>query len=154
MKNEKLQCPNEVNLNLVRSEILAVDPSAEVYVLAGNIVQVIHGSSENDFSELVNNHDGSAQNAAEASLAAWEAIKAERAQATEEITVIVDGMELDGDEEAQTRMARAITGLEPEETQRWKLTDNTWVELTREKLKEALRLAGQAQTQLWEDFMP
>ena len=153
MKNEKLKCPNEVNLAMVRAEIQAIEPSAEIYLLPDNTVQIIH-DTDTTFNDVVNNHDGSAQNAAEIALAQWESIKEERTKAVEAITVVVDGMEFDGDEESQTRMSRAITGLEPGETQLWKLTDNSIVYPTREQLKAALRLAGEQQTLLWAQYVP
>lgn len=65
------------------------------------------------------------------------------------ITVEVQGMVFQGDEISQTRMARAITALQPEETILWVLADNTAVQATREQLIEALRLAGQAQAAIW-----
>ena len=153
MKNEKLKCPNEVNLAMVRAEIQAIEPSAEIYLLPDNTVQIIH-DTDTTFNDVVYNHDGSAQNAADIALAQWESIKEERTKAVEAITVVVDGMEFDGDEESQTRMSRAITGLEPGETQLWKLTDNTIVYPTREQLKSALRAAGERQTELWAQYVP
>lgn len=55
----------------------------------------------------------------------------------------------DGDEEAQGRMARTITALDPGETTLWVLADNKPATVTREELREALRLAGEAQTTIW-----
>jgi len=109
--------------------------------------------SDNDFTEVVNSHDGTVQNANDAALAAWEVIKADRTEAVAQITVEVDGMVFDGDEQSQTRMSRAITGLEPGETQLWKLTDHSIVYPTREQLKAALRLAGEEQTRLWSEYL-
>ena len=152
MKNEKIKCPNEVNLVAVRDQIQTVEPSAQVYLLPDDTVQIVH-DSENDFTEVVNSHDGTVQNANDAALAAWEVIKADRTEAVAQITVEVDGMVFDGDEQSQTRMSRAITGLEPGETQLWKLTDHSIVYPTREQLKAALRLAGEEQTRLWSEYL-
>lgn len=55
----------------------------------------------------------------------------------------------DGDEEAQGRMARAIVALNDGETTLWVLSDNTPVTVTKEELKEALRLAGAEMTTIW-----
>lgn len=80
--------------------------------------------------------------------------KAERAEAVSKITVTVDGMEFDGDETAQDRMARAITmfqanSLPADTVTPWVLADNTIAEVTVAQLSKALLLAGQAQTALW-----
>lgn len=55
----------------------------------------------------------------------------------------------DGDEESQTRMARAIVGLGEGELLGWVLADNTQVQVGSVELKEALKLAGAAQSELW-----
>lgn len=81
--------------------------------------------------------------------------KAERAEAVEAITVEVDGMVFDGDEESQTRLSRTISaavalGVDLETyTQTWVLADNTIAQPTIKQLAEALKLAGEAQTALW-----
>lgn len=71
----------------------------------------------------------------------------------EEVTQIVvttsNGMTFDGHEDAQNRMARAITGMEDTDEILWVLADNTPARVSKAELKEALRLAGQAQTELW-----
>lgn len=79
------------------------------------------------------------------------ATKAERAAAVEQITVTTaSGKTFDGDETSQGRMARAVTALDPGQTTLWILADNTPdLAVTREELREALRLAGQAQTAVW-----
>lgn len=148
----KLKCSNEINTFSLREEIKALAPDAVVWVLSGGIVQV-QNHGDVDLTEVIENHDGSVENANDAALAAWEAIKADRTEAVAQITVEIDGMVFDGDEESQTRMARAITGLEPNETQLWKLTDHSIVYPTREQLKAALRLAGEEQTRLWAEYL-
>lgn len=75
--------------------------------------------------------------------------KAERADAVSKIIVTVDGMKFDGDEESQQRVARSIIALEDGETMPWVLYDNTIAEVTKEQLKQVLRLAGQKQSELW-----
>ena len=80
--------------------------------------------------------------------------KALRTEAVSKITVTVDGMEFDGDEIAQDRMARAITMFQannlPADYQTdWVLADNTIAKVTVAQLSQALLLAGQAQTALW-----
>lgn len=75
--------------------------------------------------------------------------KAERADAVSKIIVTVDGMAFDGDEESQQRVARSIIALEDGETMPWVLYDNTIAEVTKEQLKQVLRLAGQKQSELW-----
>lgn len=81
--------------------------------------------------------------------------KAERAEAVEAITVEVDGMVFDGDEESQTRLSRTISaavalGVDLDTyTQTWVLADNAIAQPTIKQLAEALKLAGEAQTALW-----
>lgn len=77
--------------------------------------------------------------------------KVERTAAVEQITVTTaTGKTFDGDEISQGRMGRAIIALEPLEKTLWILADNTPdPAVTREELREALRLAGAAQTAIW-----
>jgi hypothetical protein len=72
-------------------------------------------------------------------------------QATVEALIVttVSGKLFDGDETSQGRMSRAINALDPLETTVWILADNTPAMVTREELREALRLAGAAQTAVW-----
>ena len=80
--------------------------------------------------------------------------KAERADAVSKITVTVDGMVFDGDEVSQERMARTITaavatGEDMSATTTWVLADNTVAQVSMQQLAQALRAAGEAQTELW-----
>lgn len=79
-----------------------------------------------------------------------ELFKASREQAVKSITVTtLSGKTFDGDEKSQDRMARAVAVGSPGETTTWVLADNSQAVVTWEELKEALKLAGQAQTELW-----
>ena len=75
--------------------------------------------------------------------------KEERADYVSKIIVEVEGMKFDGDETSQDRMARSIVALNDEETVQWVLADNTIAQVTKEQLRQALRLAGEAQTAIW-----
>lgn len=80
--------------------------------------------------------------------------KAERADAVSKITVTVDGMVFDGDEISQERMSRTITaavatGEDMSATTTWVLADNTVAKVSIKQLAQALRAAGEQQTQLW-----
>lgn len=75
--------------------------------------------------------------------------KTDRAEAVSKITVEFDGMTFDGDEESQQRIARSIIALGDGETMPWVLHDNTIAEVSKEQLKQVLRLAGQKQSELW-----
>lgn len=82
------------------------------------------------------------------------AAKNVRAQAVSKIVVVVDGMTFDGDETSQERMARTITaavatGEDMSATTTWVLADNTVAQVTIRQLAQALRLAGEQQTELW-----
>ena len=86
---------------------------------------------------------------------ALEEAKKERADIVSKIKVTVDGMEFDGDEVAQTRMGRTIAaaialGVDIDTyTQTWVLANNTVAQPTIKQLAEALKLAGEAQTDAW-----
>lgn len=75
--------------------------------------------------------------------------KADRQAAVDSITVDVDSLIFDGDEISQARMARALLVLQDGETTLWVLADNSPAQVSRGQLKEALRLAGIRQTELW-----
>ena len=75
--------------------------------------------------------------------------KAERADYVSKLVVTVDGMQFDGDETSQDRMARSIIALDLDEKVQWVLADNTIAMVTRAQLRQALRLAGEAQTAIW-----
>lgn len=62
---------------------------------------------------------------------------------------VSSGKVFDGDEVSQDRMARAVAAGDPGQTTQWKLADNTAAVVTYAELREALRLAGQAQTAIW-----
>jgi hypothetical protein len=77
--------------------------------------------------------------------------KVARAAAVAAIAVTVGDKTFDGDEQSQTRMARAILGLRAAgvPTIVWTLADNTVTPVTEAELTQALILAGQAQAALW-----
>jgi hypothetical protein len=76
--------------------------------------------------------------------------RAERADAVAALTVTVDGMTFDGDEAAQTRMARAVLMADsPDELTEWVLADSSVAQVSAAQLRRACREAGQAQTRLW-----
>lgn len=83
--------------------------------------------------------------------------KSERAEAVKTITVEVDGLIFDGDEDSQTRMARTITasqalGLPEDSTISWAMADtnaNKVEQVTIAQLSKALYLAGFKQSELW-----
>ncbi len=77
------------------------------------------------------------------------AAKTERAEAVEKITVKVGGMVFDGDEVSQQRIARSILALEDGEAMSWVLHNNKVASVTKEQLKQVLRLAGERMTELW-----
>jgi len=78
--------------------------------------------------------------------------KAKQKRQTDVESIVVTsalGNAFDGNEEAQTRMARAIVALGELNTTQWVLANNTVVEVTREELLEVLQLAGAQQTAIW-----
>ena len=80
-----------------------------------------------------------------------EEAKQARQAAVDAITVEVNGKVFDGDETSQTRMSRAIFGMQAtgQETITWVLADNTVTQATQAELTEALCLAGARQAELW-----
>lgn len=75
--------------------------------------------------------------------------KIERADYVSKLIVEVDGLLFDGDETSQDRMARSIVALNDGETVQWVLANNTIVNVSKEQLRQALRLSGEAQTAIW-----
>jgi len=76
--------------------------------------------------------------------------KQQRSNAVSAITVTTSaGNVFDGDEESQGRMARAVIAMDDGDTAVWILADNAVTTVGRAELREALRLAGIAQTELW-----
>lgn len=84
-----------------------------------------------------------------------DAAKAERATKVGALTVTVDGMVFDADETSQNRMSRVVAGAQAlgvdmnTTTQIWVLADNTVATPTVAQLAQALKLAGQKQSELW-----
>lgn len=80
-----------------------------------------------------------------------EARKEARTEAVSAIKVTVGGKVFDGDETSQTRMTRAIVGMQAAgvSTINWTLANNAVAEVTVAELTEALILAGQRQAELW-----
>ena len=83
--------------------------------------------------------------------------KSERASEVSKITVEVDGLIFDGDEDSQTRMSRTITasqalGLPEDTTISWAMADTNpkkVEQVTVKQLAQALYLAGLKQSELW-----
>jgi hypothetical protein len=80
-----------------------------------------------------------------------EEFKARRTAAVASILVDVDGLQFDGDETSQGRMARAIIALNAAgvESTVWVLANNEPVSVSVEQLSRALVLAGLEQSRLW-----
>ena len=83
-----------------------------------------------------------------------DAAKAERATQVGRLTVTVDGMVFDADETSQNRMSRVVSGaqalgIDQSTTQVWVLADNTVAQPTVAQLAQALKLAGEKQSELW-----
>lgn len=76
--------------------------------------------------------------------------KAERAIAVAALTITTEaGNVFDADETSQGRMARAVVAMEAGDVIQWVLSDNSIVDVDASELKEALKLAGAAQSALW-----
>jgi len=106
------------------------------YVIDGAVVRRVYTVEDTPAEEL----------AAQALAAA----KAARQAEVEAIKVTtVAGNTFDGDEDAQNRMSRAVTSMEPGDTIPWVLADNTVAVVEQDELKEALRLAGAAMAEIW-----
>lgn len=80
----------------------------------------------------------------------YQSWKAARHVAVKAITVEVGGRMYDGDETSQNRMARVVAAADSlDDVVSWTLADNSTAFVTARELKEALRLAGLKQTELW-----
>lgn len=101
------------------------------------------------------NKETVAQKEAKAAAAAYQQWRSGRQAAVDAITVEVDGIVFDGDEVAQARMARAVTAADTlTETTEWTLHNNSVAIVTVQQLKTACRLAGEAQTAIWNEGRP
>lgn len=79
-----------------------------------------------------------------------EAAKRVRAKSVSAIVVTTQsGKSFDGDEVSQGRMARAVVGMDDDDSIEWVLSDNTVTSVSKSELREALRLAGAAQSAMW-----
>ncbi|USD29468.1 DUF4376 domain-containing protein [Pseudoalteromonas sp. SCSIO 43201] len=78
-----------------------------------------------------------------------ERFKSQRAANVSSITVEVDGLTFDGDEQSQQRMIRAILLMTENDTQRWVLANNTVADVTKAQLMQACLLAAAQQSDLW-----
>lgn len=80
-----------------------------------------------------------------------EEAKRVRKEAVAAIKVEVDGMTFDGDEVAQSRMARAITAADVAgmDSTVWVLADNTVANVTKAQLQQALTKSMLAMAELW-----
>lgn len=75
--------------------------------------------------------------------------KYERAAKVEALTVEVDGMVFDADETSQARMSVAASSMTDDELNVWVLYDNSVVQVTKDQLLQACRLARIAQSAIW-----
>lgn len=81
--------------------------------------------------------------------------KQERAALVGAITVRVGTNLYQGDELSQGRMARFIAASTSDNDEvEWTLADNTVATVTISNLRDALRLAGLRQTEIWNDGRP
>jgi len=104
-----------------------------------------------DWGEVVTVSEKSRQKF-EQDYATW---KQERAALVGAITVRVGTNLYQGDELSQGRMARFIAASTSDNDEvEWTLADNTVATVTISNLRDALRLAGLRQTEIWNDGRP
>lgn len=89
------------------------------------------------------------QRAHEAAMPLTQAKAARAAEVESLVVTTTTGKAFDGNEEAQGRMARAVVAMGEADTTLWVLADNTPARVTLAELREALRLASEAQTAIW-----
>ena len=88
----------------------------------------------------------------DADYATW---KQERAVLVAAIVVQVGDHLYQGDELSQSRMARFVAASTSDSDEvEWTLADNTVATVTISNLRDALRLAGLRQTEIWNDGRP
>lgn len=75
--------------------------------------------------------------------------KQREGQVAKILVTTTQGNVFDGDEISQGRMARAILSMEDGESTLWVMANNTPTMVSKLELREALRMAGQAQTSVW-----
>lgn len=86
--------------------------------------------------------------------------KLARQKQVDKLVVKVDDMIFDADEESQHRISKVLTaaialGLDFDTTtQKWRMADNTDHEPTLAQMAEALKMAVDAQTEIWFEYTP
>ena len=65
------------------------------------------------------------------------------------LTVTVDGMVFDANEQSQLRLSTRLSSMSLTDTVKWKLHDNSSKMVTGQQIKSVLRLAGGVTTDLW-----
>ena len=86
--------------------------------------------------------------------AEYQTWKSERQNKVDNIEVEYNGVIYQGDELSQTRMARAISAMDDNETIEWVAKDNSIQILSKADLSAILKEAGIKQTQIWNDGRP
>lgn len=112
----------------------------------GDVVKPTNTASENEDGKWYRNYDVRSYTDEERIKKA----KQDREIAVKSIIITTaSNKSFDGNEEAQNRMARAIVGMNAEDSINWVLADNTIASVSKAELQEALYLAGQEQAALW-----
>lgn len=112
------------------------------------VIEVNLATGENTSRQMTNEEIEAIQNPSKADLINEK--KAIRGIDVSKILVTTSfGNTFDGNEDAQNRMARALVGMEEYDSIHWVLSDNSIVNVTKAELREALRVAGQRQAELW-----
>lgn len=124
------------------------DNTLSKYAQAADWCNANHATIEDkgDYYEVVALPEPTPEELAEQALAQAKQV---RAEAVEALTVEVDGMVFDADEQSQARMSVAASSMTDDETNIWVLHDNTVVRVTKAQLLEACRLARLAQSAIW-----
>ena len=146
-------CPNEINLKSLTVSVLDLCSTAEVYLLPGNKVQICT-SSDKDFTSIVENHDGSAQNIIDAEILAWEVAVETNKELCENIIVEHGGNQYKASEKYQTRMVNLLLTIEDSVPQVWPTYGGEAVFLFKADFLEILKKAKQREHEIWQDFIP
>jgi len=150
---KKYTCPNEVNLKSLKALILDSFPTAEVYLLPNSVVQICTDSDE-DFSDVVESHDGAAQNLIDAEILAWDTAVEKNKELCENIIVEHNGNQYKASEKYQTRINNLLPTIEGDEPQVWVTSEGVAVFLLKSDLLDILKKAKQKEHEIWAEFIP
>lgn len=76
-------------------------------------------------------------------------LKEERSRQMQSLTVVIDGMQINGDEVSQARMGRVYQTMQDDQTVTWILADGSMADLTKTQIGDALAASVEKMIKIW-----